>query len=333
MSEPSSAQLARLLYILPVAARGDGVSLVELARALGEEPRTVVHELEQAMTRTFYHPAGSVDAFTITIEQARVRVHAPAEFQRPARLNVREALALGLGLRALAAEADEPRRAALLDLAQRLERELQAPEHPLQPNARAQRANPVEPDPPAPPLHVDLEPDDHVGTLADAINQHRICTLEYLKPLARSSATRRVAPLLLVYDRGLWYVHAYDQDQNESRLFRLDRVLNVRVESEQFDRSSLPASADVLRTRGFAFHGDEAETKVRVRYSPRIARWLAENVNAALENDGALILTHHVADLDWLVRHVLQYGEDAEVLTPRAAREHVRDSARTLAQS
>ncbi|MGH7470844.1 MAG: WYL domain-containing protein [Longimicrobiales bacterium] len=331
MSEPSSAQLARLLYILPVAARADGVSLVELARALGEDTRTVVHELEQAMTRAFYHPAGSVDAFTITIEQERVRVHAPAEFQRPARLNVREALALGLGLRALAAEADGPRRAALLALAQRLERELQAPEHPLQPHARAQPEIPVEPDQQAPPLHVELEPDDHVGTLADAISQQRICTIEYLKPLARSSATRRVAPLLLVYDRGLWYLDAHDQDQSEPRLFRLDRVLNVRVESEQFDRSGLTASADVLRTRGFAFHGDEAE-QVRVRYSPRIARWLAEIVAAEFESDGALILTHHVADLDWLVRHVLQHGEDAEVLTPRAAREHVRDSARALAQ-
>src|SRR5262245_51156344 len=87
MPDRSAAQLERILYILPVAARQDGVLLVELARALGADPKSVLIDLEQAMTRAFYHPAAWVEDFTISIEHDRVSVYAPKEFQRPVRLN------------------------------------------------------------------------------------------------------------------------------------------------------------------------------------------------------------------------------------------------------
>jgi predicted DNA-binding transcriptional regulator YafY len=57
-----------------------------------------------------------------------------------------------------------------------------------------------------------------------------------------------------------------------------------------------------------------------VRYSPRIARWISEREGRALEPDGSLIMEHPLADLDWAVRHVLQYGPDAEVLGPPEVR-------------
>ena len=53
-----------------------------------------------------------------------------------------------------------------------------------------------------------------------------------------------------------------------------------------------------------------------MRYSPRIARWIAEREGKELEKDGSLVVEHTLADTDWAVRHVLQYGPEAEVLAP-----------------
>jgi predicted DNA-binding transcriptional regulator YafY len=66
------------------------------------------------------------------------------------------------------------------------------------------------------------------------------------------------------------------------------------------------------------------ETTVRVRYSPRIARWISEREGADPSADGSLTVTHRVADPHWIVRHVLQYGPDAEVLEPEEVRGWVR---------
>jgi predicted DNA-binding transcriptional regulator YafY len=57
-----------------------------------------------------------------------------------------------------------------------------------------------------------------------------------------------------------------------------------------------------------------------VRYSPRIARWVAEREGVAAAEDGRLTLEHPVADESWAVRHVLQYGPDAEVVEPAELR-------------
>ncbi len=62
-----------------------------------------------------------------------------------------------------------------------------------------------------------------------------------------------------------------------------------------------------------------------VRYSPRIARWVAEREGKPLDEDGSLTLEHPVADDSWAVRHVLQYGPDAELLEPAELREKVRE--------
>jgi predicted DNA-binding transcriptional regulator YafY len=59
---------------------------------------------------------------------------------------------------------------------------------------------------------------------------------------------------------------------------------------------------------------------MRVRYSPRIARWIAEREGRELEPDGSLTMEHPLADIQWGVRHVLQYGPDAEVLEPADVR-------------
>jgi predicted DNA-binding transcriptional regulator YafY len=61
-----------------------------------------------------------------------------------------------------------------------------------------------------------------------------------------------------------------------------------------------------------------------VRYSPQVARWLAERFPGARRlEDGAVEVTHRVVEPSWLVRMVLQYGAEAEVVGPASYREYV----------
>ena len=56
---------------------------------------------------------------------------------------------------------------------------------------------------------------------------------------------------------------------------------------------------------------------------PRIARWIAEREGKTLAEDGSLTMEHPLADTDWAVRHVLQYGPEVTVLEPAEVREAV----------
>jgi predicted DNA-binding transcriptional regulator YafY len=71
-------------------------------------------------------------------------------------------------------------------------------------------------------------------------------------------------------------------------------------------------SAFVTETGGL-FAAPEA-SRARVRYSPRVARWVAERVACERLSDGSVVVEHRVADPQWLWRHVLMYGGEARVV-------------------
>src|SRR5690606_36893454 len=112
----AESRLNRVLYLLPVCFREDGATVDELAAALGVDPSIVLEDIQEVTTRAFYPPAGSGDALQVSMEGDRVRVWTTGDFRRPPRLSPRETLALGLGLRAVAAEASPERRHELLGL-------------------------------------------------------------------------------------------------------------------------------------------------------------------------------------------------------------------------
>jgi proteasome accessory factor C len=301
-------QLSRILHLLPLATREQGVSLDRLAAEVGLEREQVVEDLHVVATRADYHRAGPGDDTQIVVEADRVYVWTTGEFRRPARFSPAESLALGMGLRVLAAEQGEEQGTRVLALAERLESTL----------AGVERERWEE--------HLALDAGQGSGTtraaLLEAARTRRCCELLYLKTGAERPEHREVEPYVAVVAAGVWYVLARCQRSDGVRAFRLDRIIGVAPGEERFE---VPADFDpeqYLRG-GRVFHAAE-EAEVVVRYSPRIARWIVEKGPAEACADGSVVVRHRVADPRWLVRHVLQYGSDAEVLEPAEFRERVR---------
>ncbi len=70
--------------------------------------------------------------------------------------------------------------------------------------------------------------------------------------------------------------------------------------------------------------------EVVIRYSAAIAGWIREQATVDEMEDGSVVVRHLVADPQWIVRHVLQYGPDAEVLAPPEIRGQVREAAQRV---
>jgi proteasome accessory factor C len=325
MSEPAARQLERVLYLLPAAARDGGVRVVELARALGCSAEDVLSLITEITERAYYQPAGSVEPFTISIESERVTVYTNSEFRRPVRLSPREALAVSLGLRALAAEATAEERGRVLALAARLEEGLRVPEvapaagdvvrAPL-PRYDADGGFTVaEPAAEFGPreLEVSVGDDDLRAVLADAVRDRQRVRISYLKPGDAAPSERDIAPYVLAYAEGAWYTIAADGLLEKPKIFRLDRVLSVDRLPEPFQVPPSFSPASFVSSTGGLFRA-AGESHARVRYSPKVARWVAERVSCERLSDGSVVVEHRVADPQWLWRHVLMYGGEAVVV-------------------
>ena len=155
---------------------------------------------------------------------------------------------------------------------------------------------------------------------SEANRARRQVRLTYRKSGADQASSRVLCPYGIVFASGMGYIVANCGDEG-LRFFRLDRVEDVEVLDQRYERPRDFSLDEVVRD-GRAFQSPDAGS-LRVRYSPRVARWIAEREGKTVEADGSLVMEHPLADTDWAVRHVLQYGPEAEVLEPVAVREEI----------
>lgn len=310
----AAEQLERFLYVVAAASGKAARSLKELAEALGVEPSQVTRDIEEVMAREDYLPAGTVDAFQITNDGRRVHIWTTGQFRRPVRLSPLEALALGLGFRVLAASAagSPERREELLAFARRLERDVASspPEELLERFA-------VD----------DGTPGDGSvrAVLRRAAAERRRCRIAYLSSGRTRPDERVVFPYVLGYANGAWYAIAHCTKRDEVRLFRLDRIVTAELVDGTFDVPPDFDPSDYI-AGGRLYRADE-EIEAVVRYSPRIARWVRERGPVEELEDGSVQVRLRVADVHWLVRHVLEHGADAQVVEPAELRAEVARAA------
>ena len=305
MSDTAAEQLRRVLHLIPRLADGEEHALVDVAAAIGVEPDQVLRDLASISER-FDSPGGFVEGVSILVEDDTVCVTAH-EFRRPMRLTMAELCALELGLAMLRRERTPAEQAPIDRALERLRLAItQVPSNERFDGTRWADLN-------------DAGAAEHLSAMRAAIAARRKLELRYRAGGATETSERVVAPHSLVFAEQMWYLVA-SADDGALRFFRLDRTEAVRALDEGFERDER-AGARVLEA-GRAFASDTAR-RMTVRYSPRIARWVAEREGASLAGDGSLTLEHPVADEAWAVRHVLQYGPDAEVLAPAELRAHV----------
>jgi proteasome accessory factor C len=305
MPDTAAAQLRRVLHLIPLLADGEDHALESVASAADTTIAQLMSDIASISER-FDEPAGFIDGVTILVEERTVSVMA-SHFHRPMRLTMRELCALELGLmilrRTRTPAEQKPIDSALKRLRETVSR--------VPANDRHEGTR-----------YADLASAAsaaHLETLRKAVHEHHKVRLTYRSSGATESTVRDVSPHSLAFVEQMWYVVSTN-DAGEMRLFRVDRIEAVEILSDSFDRNAELASK--LSSAGRAFYST-TEERMTVRYSPRIARWLAEREGKKLDADGGLTLEHPLADESWAIRHVLQYGPDAEILSPERLRHQI----------
>lgn len=298
MADTATAQLKRLLQLIPRLADESDHSLEEVAEAAGSSVKQVLTDLESISER-FDVPGGFVEGVSIFIDEHTVSVHT-SHFRRPMRLTMPELCALELGLTLIRRERTPVEQAPIDRALVRLRSTIsKVPANDAHEGTR----------------YADLAAAgsaEHLTLLRAAVRDHRKVRLTYRSSAATTSTTRIVCPHSLAFTEQMWYVASTCEDATV-RFFRLDRMHHVELLAEPF----APDDAVTARVMDNARPFNSTTTRhMTVRYSPRIARWVAEREGKLLAEDGSLTLEHPVADESWAIRHVLQYGPEAELLSP-----------------
>src|SRR5688500_2461141 len=303
----AAEQLRRILHLLPLCADDRAHGIGEVAEQAGTDPATLLRDLRELSFR-FDDPGGFVEGVEIFLDADRFEVRSD-HFLRPMRLTLAELAGLELGLALTASERPPDELPAVEGARERLRAAIaRLPADELEDGLR----------------HAELPaPGDrtHLAVLRQSLRQRHKVRLHYQSSTAERASERTVCPFALVYASGNWYLIGHCEEVTSLRVFRTDRIESAKSLEARYE---IPAefSVEAVLKEGKAFLGDPG-LRLVIRYSARIARWIAEREGRELAADGSLTVERPLGDMEWAVGHVLQYGPEAEVLAPEAVRAEV----------
>ena len=179
-------------------------------------------------------------------------------------------------------------------------------------------------------------------TLTEAWARGRVVEIEYdARTYDPSRGVRRtrvrpyaIEPSALTH---ALYLIGLDEERGSRRTFKVERIRDATLTAESFEREEAGGTAAEL-ARGWDVIADQPLEAVTVRFSPEVARRVAEtrwHASQRLEPqpDGSLLWRAQVAGPHEVLVWILGWGGDAEVLEPpelrlRAAEELRRAAAR-----
>jgi proteasome accessory factor C len=312
----ATERLQRLLRALPIVASRDGIPIDDLPAVAGVDARTLIEDL-RALTERDDEPGGFVEAVSILIDGGSVSITTP-HFRRPTRITLPELCALELGLAILAGSSTTSDRAVVYRARARVRQAIVAMPESAARDDLWYASGPA------------IHDESVLEVLRRGVAAKTMATIDYQKADSTESTRRVVHPYAVVPVRGKWFLVAYCERTNAVRFFRVDRVrAAARVDATFEVPSDLPAEA-LANLSGDRAVVSAASERLVVRYSARIARWIAEREEGEHGTDGSYMVSHPLADDAWAVRHVLQYGPEAEVVAPERVRAKVASTLRAM---
>ena len=171
--------------------------------------------------------------------------------------------------------------------------------------------------------------------LSRAVNESREIAFAYRKPASRATERRRVQPYHLANRENAWYLVGHDLDRGSLRTFAVVRMQALEVAERKFGR---PADFSPAKFFGKAFGAfvGTGDYRVTVRFGAAVADQIRERCWHESQETrdlpgGGVEFSVQLGGLDEIVRWIIGWGGDAEVVAPRELRDLVRAKAAAIA--
>lgn len=168
--------------------------------------------------------------------------------------------------------------------------------------------------------------------IVEAIASDQGLEIRYAAKTREEPTIRAIEPLILHSFAGNWYVYAHCRERKERRLFALDRIQGILKRGPAFDYADHIERSDPRAELSgvFGVHKRLEREWASIRFLPRLANWVRDQIwhpsqELAEQPDGGVILRLPFgADGLDVLREVLKFGPDAEILEPDWLRAEMR---------
>ncbi len=136
-------------------------------------------------------------------------------------------------------------------------------------------------------------------------------------------AERNVEPIRIEFFYGQWYLIGYCRSRNDYRKFKVVRMKNLIVGDNFVKRDISQEELDEIFRKSY----DNKNIKVKLKFSNRIGEQLTEyffKSNIKRSDEGYLIVEEHFPYDEGLIKFILGFGSECEVIQPSYLREDTK---------
>lgn len=176
--------------------------------------------------------------------------------------------------------------------------------------------------------------DKTFAQLQEAIAGKRKVNIRYHSLFDGKVIDVELCPYHLFYNQRAWYVVGRSVLHGTIRTFKLNRIKELRVTDESFVGGENFNLYDYLG-RAWSMIPEGRLYDIKLRFLPKVACNVAEvqwhsTQKVAFENDGSAIIEFRVDGLGEISWWILGYGDQVQVLAPKALRDRITEVAKNM---
>lgn len=279
MKGKHSSRIKRLINLASFITNHEGVEVETVCEVFGLTRRQLASVLDEMMM-CGVPPYGPSDYITGWLEDDRVTMSNAEFMRRPLPLTVREAVSLKIALDGYVGRGDGEDVLAATSLAGKIGSVL---------GHRDGRSAKPE------PFSV------RTAILKRAVAESRVVQIVYYSREADEITVRDIEPLLMVNIGSISCVAAYCRFRNDEKAFSIERIREVRLLDERFEKPDGFDHGEYSKVEYWARTATDAV--IRVDFAPRHEAWVMErfaNARIKQDDDGALRVFFQVEDAHWI---------------------------------
>ena len=317
-----SSRISRVMQILTTLQAGKGYAVSDMSKMFGTSRRTVFRDLKElrAIGVPFRYDAGT-GGYTIK----------PEFFLPPVDLNLQEALSLLLLVHKARNQIQLPFKNSALLAALKIENNLPAGIRQYCNMALRNISTKVSAQA---PIYHSGGLDRTFAQLQKAIAKKRKVNICYDSLFEGNVIDLDLSPYHLLYNQRAWYVLGYSSLHKSVRTFKLNRINELKTTEqcflggENFDLEDHLGKAWSMIPEGRIYN-------VKLRFLPKVANNVTEvqwhsTQEVTRNSDGSATVEFRVDGLGEIAWWILGYGDQVQVLAPRALRKRVLETAKNM---
>jgi predicted DNA-binding transcriptional regulator YafY len=316
------SRINRVIEILTTLQAGESYTVSDLSKIFGTSRRTIFRDMKELQAIGVpYHYNVKTGGYTIE----------PEFFLPPADLNLQEALSLLLLTHKVSNQVQLPFKRSVLLAALKIENNLPAEIKKYCTTALRNVSTGVSD---RVPVRQDAQFDRIFTQLQEAIAKKRKVNIRYYPFFESGVINVKLCPYRLFYNNQKWHVLGSANLQNNVRTFEINCIRELKIteecflEDEDFDVSEYLGRAWSMVPEGRIYH-------VKLHFLPKVANNIADvkwhsTQKVTRKGDGSAIVEFRVDGLSEITWWILGYGDQVQVLAPKALRERVLEVAKNM---